>query len=412
MTSDFLTEIRKRAESSKLACHVVLVEQNIISLRIANSQIEQPTSAESFFVFVKLGRDGHVASSQAEGPASWAVDKAWQEAENLFVQSPQTEDLLLAPPGSEEENPNLPPLPSPREAIDFARRALVGKSNAAGMLKLEEKQLAVVNSLGLLRTANRQLAHFFLSQNGFVELAAPSLPELAKLPVDLFSSTKEPQRLASGSYRVLLGPSAVSDLVEGIAQCGFGGREYLEGVSFLHESKTVGGEAFTLTDDWKATAGLPFDFQGTSRSCLSLVERGAAKGPVTDLAMAKKLGSKSTGHSLPPWEGCGPLPLNLVMASGEEEDLLASLGEGLYLPRFHYLGLVNPRTATFTGTIRDCLWVRGGKIQGPVLPLRFTESFLDLAGRIETMGKQRRLVPGSWGNNLVPQLVLSCFTLA
>ena len=411
MKTDFLQKARVRAEKSGLDCHLVLIHERVGSLRLAHSQILQPTSTESFFAYVKLGRGSCVASGQAEGAPQWALERAWQEAEALLEHSSGCEQLLLAAPICELAEADLPPLPSPGRASEFVRGQLLGKEEVAGMLQVKSRQLAVINSLGLLRTALSTQAHFFLSGNGFAELVAPSLEELGEEQLDFVASRGEPLALPPGRYRVLLGPSAALDLVEGISHSGFGGREYLEGASFLPELKILGGDTFTLADNWQATGGLPFDFEGTTRSCPSLVEGGKTQGPVTDLATARRLGTKSSGHSLPPWEDSGPLPLNLVLAGGRAEDPLASLGDGLYIPRFHYLGLVNPKTATFTGTIRDCLLVEGGRLQRPVVPLRFTASFLELAQRIEERGKPT-WVPGSWGTNLVPPLILSCFTFA
>ena len=87
--------------------------------------------------------------------------------------------------------------------------------------------------------------------------------------------------------------------------------------------------------------------------------------------------------------------MNLVLASGDEEDVFAALGEGLYLPCFHYLGLVDPATATFTGTIRDAAWVEGGRLVGKYLRPIYHQ-LLALADRIEVLGKKRWLVPGDW----------------
>lgn len=409
MKEVFLERVLARAEKSGLACQFTLVQEKVLSLRLANSQVIQPAATESFFAHVTLEKEGCAASSHLTGSPDWAVEAAWQKALASLSQGPKLDPLPLAPAVRQIELASAP-MPEIGEFTAFAE-TLASSPGRSGMLQVRERQVAVVNSQGLLRTSRRQLAHFFFSQNGFFELAAPSFWELQNLPLVVRPAPDKIKELSPGSCRVLLGPRAVADLVEGIACTGFGGREYLERKSFLHKTRTVGKENFTITDDWQLTAGLPFDFQGTSRSRLPLVERGEAKRPVTDLNLAARLGTGSTGHALPPWEGGGALPLNLVLASGDEEDVFAALGEGLYLPRFHYLGLVDPATATFTGTIRDAAWVEGGRLVGKVSPARFTISFLALADRIEVLGKKRWLVPGDWGSHLVPELVADGFNI-
>jgi predicted Zn-dependent protease len=406
MKTEFLERLQSKAMGCGLPCQLILVSEKLLSLRLANSQIIQPAVSENFFAFVKIEKRGRVTSSMAAGPEAWAVDEAWQGAAEA-EQGPKTGPLLLAP-ACRQPDLDCPPPPEPRECLAYAEDVLGKYQKCAGRLAVRQRQVAVINSAGLLRTHAGQLAHFFVSDLGYFEAAAPSFRELRRLPCELLAAPDKPKAIPQGGCRALLGSRAVSDLVEGICQCGFGGREFLEGRSFLNETNLVGNENFTLTDDWRLTGGLPFDFEGTSRSCLPLAERGQGQGPVTDLALAARLSSTSTGHCLPPWEDDGALPLDLVLAA-EEEDLLSTLGDGLYLPRFHYLGLVDPQTATFTGTIRDCLWIEDGRPVGTVPPLRFTVSFLALAREIQAVGKERKLMAGSWGNNLVPELIVSRF---
>ena len=81
----------------------------------------------------------------------------------------------------------------------------------------------------------------------------------------------------------------------------------------------------------------------------------------------------------------GPLPYSLSVAPGEAEsvDELAELvGDGIYITRLHYLGVVDPREGVVTGMTRDGTFrIRDGKIAEPLVNLRFTVSVPDLLAR-------------------------------
>ena len=70
------------------------------------------------------------------------------------------------------------------------------------------------------------------------------------------------------------------------------------------------------------------------------------------------------------------------MAPGEAEstDELAELvGDGIYVTRLHYLGVVNPREGVITGMTRDGTFrIRDGKVAEPLVNLRFTVAMPEL----------------------------------
>ena len=70
------------------------------------------------------------------------------------------------------------------------------------------------------------------------------------------------------------------------------------------------------------------------------------------------------------------------MAPGEAEstDELAELvGDGIYVTRLHYLGVVSPREGVITGMTRDGTFrIRDGKVAEPLVNLRFTVAMPEL----------------------------------
>jgi PmbA protein len=108
-------------------------------------------------------------------------------------------------------------------------------------------------------------------------------------------------------------------------------------------------------------------------------------------------GARSTGHA-PPSEArdWGPLPYALSVAPGEApsvEDLAWIVGDGLYITRLHYLGVVHPREGLLTGMTRDGTFrIRSGKIAEPLVNLRFTVAIPELLREVYGLTRDRALV--------------------
>ena len=91
--------------------------------------------------------------------------------------------------------------------------------------------------------------------------------------------------------------------------------------------------------------------------------------------------------------GFGPLPLNLSVAGGDatRDELVERVGEGIYVTRLHYLGVVDPREGIITGMTRDGTFrIEGGKVTKPLVNLRFTTSFPKLVESLRRAREGRR----------------------
>src|SRR5262249_53844808 len=146
---------------------------------------------------------------------------------------------------------------------------------------------------------------------------------------------------------------AVSELLEYFSWDSFNGLGLLEERSYF--SGRIGQQVFdekvSIADDPLDPLGLPkaFDFEGTPKRRVALVENGVAQGVVWDRATAARAGGgqESTGHALPAsarkW-GAVPLALDLAPGDADSTEALAELvGDGIYVTRLHYLGVVEPR---------------------------------------------------------------------
>ncbi len=114
---------------------------------------------------------------------------------------------------------------------------------------------------------------------------------------------------------------------------------------------------------------------------------------------AARAGRGSTGHALPAaerafWGALATAAARWRPGEAESVDELAELvGDGIYVTRVHYLGVVNPREGVLTGMTRDGTFrIRDGKIAEPLVNLRFTVSMPDLLADVPGLTRETLLV--------------------
>src|SRR4029079_7932305 len=108
---------------------------------------------------------------------------------------------------------------------------------------------------------------------------------------------------------------------------------------------------------------------------------------VWDRSTAARAGRESTGHALTmDARSFGAIATAVELAPGEAEstdELAEIVGDGIYVTRLHYLGVVDPREGVITGMTRDGTFkIEGGKVTTPLVNLRFTTSFPKLVDGI------------------------------
>jgi len=205
-----------------------------------------------------------------------------------------------------------------------------------------------------------------------------------------------------------------------LSYIGFGGRAIAEGRSPFagKEKQRVCGENVSIYDDALSarTIGFPFDFEGTPKRRVDLIERGVFRQGVHDRRSAKQAGTESTGHALPAPNPEGPFPLNLFLETGDAtvEDMVRATGRGLLVSRFHYTNVVNPMETTITGMTRDGTWlIEDGEIAYPVRNLRFTQSILDALSNVDMVGRESVIASEFFfGSSSVPAIKVSGFNFS
>jgi PmbA protein len=156
------------------------------------------------------------------------------------------------------------------------------------------------------------------------------------------------------------------------------------GTSFLKDKRgeRVFAEGITITDDPHRPRGLrskPFDAEGVRNQRRALVVDGVLQTWLLDLASARQLGLKTTGHASrgtggPP----GPSPTNLWLEPGAitQGELVGDIGSGFYVTELMGMG-VNGITGDYSRGAAG-FWIENGTLAYPV-------SEVTIAGNLKDM---------------------------
>ncbi|HZE28888.1 MAG TPA: metallopeptidase TldD-related protein [Gaiellaceae bacterium] len=386
--------------------------------RFAGSEVHQPTLIENETVELQVVRDGRLGIAAGNRTDELGLRALANRAAEAAESAPADPDFPgLAPPadppaveGFDEEAAALDADDQARlaaAAIEASELDLYGffTSGVTGIAIASTTGLALEQELtdvAVLALAAVDGASGYAEQTGWrfadVDPAAAAVEanEKAKL-------TRGAVELEPGSYPAVLEPPAFAELLAYFAYDAFGALGLLEERSYAFDKlgRQVFDERFSLADDALDPLGLPkaFDFEGTPKQRVELVEDGVLTGVVWDRSSAKRAGGgrQTTGHAPPSslrhW---GPLAFALSVAGGEAgsaAELAETVGDGIYVTRLHYLSIVDPREGIVTGMTRDGTFsIRGGKIADPLVNLRFTVSVPQLLAELPGLTRDPVLI--------------------
>jgi predicted Zn-dependent protease len=384
--------------------------------RFAASEVHQPTLIENEVVELQIVRDGRVGVAVAnrtddEGLRALAARAA--EAADSAPADPDFPGLApkAEPPaveGYDEETAAL----LPEEQARLAAAAIEASAlDLYGFFTSGVTEIAIASTTGLaVSQAMTDSSIFALAAvedaSGHAEQASWRVSEVepadaARAAVEKAERTRGAIELEPGPYRAVLEPYAFAELVLYFAYDAFSALGLLEERSYAagRVGEKVFDERLSLADDGLDPRGLPkaFDFEGSPKTRVQLVENGVLRDVVWDRSTAKREGRETTGHAPPSslrrW---GPLPFNLSVEGGEAEsteELAELVGDGIYVSRLHYLSIVNPRDGVITGMTRDGTFrIRGGRIADPLVNLRFTVSMPELLAELPGLTRDVVLV--------------------
>jgi predicted Zn-dependent protease len=225
--------------------------------------------------------------------------------------------------------------------------------------------------------------------------------------------------LDPGTYEVVLGPEAVSTILTFLAVYGFNAKAHLEGSSFAQLGVQQFDHRITILEDPTdpRAIGLPFDAEGSPRQRYALVEDGVTRALAHDRRTAQRAGSRTTGNAVPGGAAFGAFPANVVMPGGATpaHTLTEGIARGLLVTQFHYVRILDPKSAVATGLTRNGTFlIEDGRPVGAVGNLRFTQSFLAALapGQVLDVGDDDRYADGEFGAGMVicPSLHLKAWS--
>jgi PmbA protein len=380
--------------------------------------VHQPTLINDETLTLRVVRDGKVGCASTNRTDDEGVrEAARRAAEAADSARPDPDYAGLQPPS---EVPEV-------EGFDEATAALTPEEQAAaagaaidaapgyglyGYFTSGVTEIAVSSSTGHAVAQTMTDASVLAiaasdHESGYAEATSWRAGELdpaavAEEAAEKAARTKDAVEIEAGTHAAVLEPYAFSELLWYFGFSSLGALSFLEERSYLtgRLGEQLFHENFTLADDGLDPRGLPkaFDFEGTPKQRVILVEDGVAKDVVWDRRTAQRAGGGrvSTGHALaPPAQGFGPIPFNLSVEGGDasRDELVERVENGIYVTRLHYLGVVDPREGIITGMTRDGTFrIEGGKITKPVVNLRFTTSFPKLVEALLGLGNDVELV--------------------
>jgi predicted Zn-dependent protease len=413
--------------------------------RFAGSEVHQPTLIENVVVTLRVVRDSRAGVATTNKVDEAGLAELARRATDAAESAPPDDAFPgLAPPaeppaveGYDEDTASLGPDEQARLAAAAIEAA--GEVPVYGFFTSGVAELAVASSTGLsveqrMTDATALVVAADDGRSGYAEqtawrAAGIDPAAVAREAADKAERTKGAAEIEPGAYRAVLEPYALADLLEYFSHDSFGALGLLEERSYLsgRMDEPIFDEKISIADDSFDPRGLPkaFDFEGTPKQRVQLVESGVARGVVWDRTTAaqSRNGAATTGHA-PPIESrdWGPLPYALSISPGDAasvEELAELVGDGIYITRLHYLGVVHPREGVITGMTRDGTFrIRDGKIAEPLVNLRFTVAVPELLREVYGLTRTVALVNSNnfYGERypygvLAPALAAARFTV-
>jgi PmbA protein len=387
--------------------------------RFAGSEVHQPTLIEDTMVTLRVVHDKRLGAATTNKLDEAGLAELARRAEDAAASAPADETFPgLALPvvmpsveGFDDETAAL----GPDDQARLAAAAIDAGADVPvyGFFTSALSELAVMSTTGLsvqqsMTDAMALVVAADEHGSGYAEQTAWRADRIDPAAVadeaaEKARRTRGATGIEPGVYRAVLEPYAFAELLDYFSRDSFGALGLIDKRSYLTDrlGQKVFDEKISITDDALDSRGLPkaFDFEGTPKRPVNLVEQGVARGVVWDRATAARAGNgaESTGHA-PPAElrDWGPLPsaLSVQPGSADSVDELAELiGEGLYITRVHYLGVVHPREGVVTGMTRDGTFrIRNGKIAEPLVNLRFTIAVPDFLSDVYALSNKVALV--------------------
>jgi len=427
----FIAGVLERSPAQQT--EVMVTEWDSALTRFANNGIHQNVAERNVSVRVRVvkgGKTGVASINQLNEAAATDVLKRAVAIADLQPRSDVVPMPGPAPARPVEAWSDATAAATPEERADFVQTvcAQAGRAGlkAFGAYSTSAGQLAIANSLGVFHHQRSTQANVNsvvmgdagsgYADRGAIDVRELDKDELATEVIEKAQRNQNAQPVEPGVYEVVLEEYALAEMLEFMSFIGFGALAVQEERSFMRLGERITGDEVSIWDDGLDRTGIPasFDFEGVPKQRVDLVTGGVARGLVYDMQTATRAGRESTGHGLPAPNTDGPFAVNLFMKPGEtpKADLMADIKRGIWVTRFWYVRVVQPKASVITGMTREGTFlIENGKITRPVKDLRFTQSILEALNGTLAISRSTKLQVSEYlGASRVPAVRLKAFT--
>jgi len=395
---------------------VILEGGKRATTRFANNSITDNILFKDYIVTVEVSDGKKVGSASINDFQKEKLQRVVEQAETIAKYNSEIDNWVDYPTPYNyslqenfkyycDETANATPMLRKELVNIIVEKAKENSQIAAGVIETSDNMVAIMNTNGLFvydtfTKANIKLtisnnkgstgyasSYEFTIKNFNPETLASNAILKAKLNTNHI-------KLASDNYTVILEPQACANLITYLPWLAFGAKAYLENKSIFSEKlgKKITGDNVTIIDNAydPLVRGLPFDYYGSKRKKVTLIENGLAIQPVFDRLTAQVAGKENTGHALPPYfKLYGPVPQNLIFSPGTSsvDEMIKSTKKGILITRFWYENVVDPKKVILTGMTRDGTFlIENGEITKAVKNMRFNMPIFEAFNNIEMIG--------------------------
>ncbi len=209
--------------------------------------------------------------------------------------------------------------------------------------------------------------------------AADYAANIALAKQQLAMLDRPPKTIAKGQYRTYLAPAAVADLIGMLSWGGVSEADLQQGNSALapmrpapDQERKVLSPLFSLSENFQRGLVPRFNNLGEiAPPTLPIIAAGQLAHTLINSRTAKEYDCIANGAD----ESESLRSPEVHPGHLAADQILSTLGTGLYLSNLHYLNWSDRPTGRITGMTRyACFWVENGEIVAPIENLRFDES--------------------------------------
>ncbi len=412
-------EILKAAETRVDEAEVCISSARILSADLKREKIEIGSMADESGIVIRVITDGKIGISSTDNPAMW------QKCLDAAIASARFSDRVdwKGLPGPE----NLPRerlaydpevRPEPGLLRDLIDRMLSGASahqaeaTGGGASALTASH-AIANSNGLYYEAEATSVSLSLEMiagrsTGYEHESSWQLktvrPEWIGEQAAFFASKgQEGEEIATGSYDIVLSPSALASLLDATVIPAFSGRNVHTGRSCFATKmgEQVMGSQVSLFDDPFDSRGIAnnyWDGEGMPVKKTAFVQDGVLSSYAYDLKTAYRYGAEPTGHAVR--SGMGGAPSighhNLVLTAAEM-DVMAE--DAIYVRDLIGAHTANPMSGDYSVELSSPFFISGGELDTPIRTAMLSGNVFDLLGSVQGCSSSTRTM----GSLILPQ---------